>query len=160
MSNTAVRVVKEKRVIPPIVAEILTARGMAPDEMGVFLFSDYDRDLHDPRRLTDMDKAVKRILEAAEKGERVVVYGDYDIDGITASAVLIEGLQALGIEASSYIPDRFEEGYGINQGALAALQSSGAQLVISVDCGITSVDEAAWAREHGLDLRFPMISIT
>ncbi|GAC1372899.1 MAG: hypothetical protein NVSMB39_7120 [Candidatus Saccharimonadales bacterium] len=102
--------------------------------------------------LTDMDKAVARVLEAACLGERVVVYGDYDIDGITASAVLIEGLRALGIEATSYIPDRFEEGYGINQAALAALQLTGAQLVISVDCGITSVDEAAWARDHGLDL--------
>jgi single-stranded-DNA-specific exonuclease len=92
------------------------------------------------------------IALAAERSERVVIYGDYDIDGLTASAIMIEGLAALGIDAVSYIPDRFEEGYGINQAALEQLQREGAGLVISVDCGITSVTEAAWAREHGLDL--------
>jgi single-stranded-DNA-specific exonuclease len=141
-----------KPEVPAVVAEILAARGMAPEEMGAFLFPDYERDCHDPRLLLDMDKAVTRILQAVEAGERVVVYGDYDIDGITASAVLLETFAGLGLQASSYIPDRFEEGYGINQAALEALQMQGAQLVVSVDCGITSVDEAAWAKEHGLDL--------
>ncbi|HEX3081811.1 MAG TPA: single-stranded-DNA-specific exonuclease RecJ [Candidatus Saccharimonadia bacterium] len=139
-------------IVPEIVALILAGRGMAPEQMAAFLYPDYTRDAGDPMLLTDMEKAVDRITRAAGAGERVVVYGDYDIDGITASAVLIEGLRALGIEAESYIPDRFEEGYGINQGALAQLKERGVDLVISVDCGITSVDEAAWAREHGLDL--------
>jgi len=138
--------------IPGIVARILAARGMASSEMGAFLYPDYARDLADPFLMTDMSVAVERILQAARAEERVVVYGDYDIDGITASAVLMEALRALGLEVSSYIPDRFEEGYGINAAALERLQAEGAQLVISVDCGITSVDEAAWAREHGLDL--------
>jgi len=138
--------------IPEFIAELLAARGMTPAEMGVFLYPDYARDVHDPNLLLDMGVAVERILAAAARAERVVVYGDYDIDGITASAVLMEGLAALGLEVSSYIPDRFEEGYGINQAALERLQLEGAQLVISVDCGITSVAEAAWAREHGLDL--------
>lgn len=120
--------------------------------MGVFLYPDYERDCDDPFLLTDMQPAVARIMAAAEANERVVVYGDYDIDGITASAVVIEGLRALGIEARSYIPDRFEEGYGINRAALEMLKADGVQLVISVDCGITSVEEAAWAREHDLDL--------
>jgi single-stranded-DNA-specific exonuclease len=142
----------EVEVIPKIVAEILAVRGVAAEDMAAFVYPDYDRDLHDPFGLTDMGKAVDRIVAAAEREEKVVVYGDYDIDGITASAVLIEALGAIGIEASTYIPDRFEEGYGINQAALERLQAEGAQLVISVDCGITSVDEAKWAREHGLDL--------
>jgi single-stranded-DNA-specific exonuclease len=139
-------------VVPEIVAKILSARGMSPDEMGVFLYPEYDRDMHDPTLLTDMGKAIGRIERAIQGKERVVVYGDYDIDGITASAVMIEALQQHGLEVSSYIPDRFEEGYGINQQALERLQLEGAQLVISVDCGVTSVDEARWAREHGLDL--------
>lgn len=138
--------------IPEIVAQILAGRGMAPEDMGAFLYPDYERGCDDPFLLTDMRPAVTRIMAAAEASERVVVYGDYDIDGITASAVLIEGLRALGIEARSYIPDRFEEGYGINRAALEMLKADGVQLVISVDCGITSVDEAGWAREHGLDL--------
>ena len=142
----------EEQKVSEIVAEILTARGMTPEQMGVFLFPDYERDLHDPMLLTDMDRAVERILAAAASKERVVIYGDYDIDGITASAVMMEGLTALGLEVSSYIPDRFEEGYGINQAALERLQLEGAQLVISVDCGITSTSEARWAKESGLDL--------
>jgi len=138
--------------IPELVVEILKARGMAPAEMGVFLYPDYERDLGDPLLMTDMQAAVDRVFLAAERHEKVVVYGDYDIDGITASAVLMEGLQAYGLEVTSYIPDRFEEGYGINQPALEKLQAEGAQLVVSVDCGITSVKEARWARAHGLDL--------
>lgn len=139
-------------VIPDLITQILSGRGMAPEAMGRFVYPDYVRDRHDPFLLTDMEAAVWRIDQAAKANERVAVYGDYDIDGITASAVLLEGLAALGIEAQSYIPDRFEEGYGINQGALEKLQSQGVSLVISVDCGITSVNEAGWARDHGLDL--------
>ena len=140
------------KFIPDIAAEILAARGLTPDEIEKFLYPDYAADLHDPFLLSDMSIAVERITLAVGRRERVVVYGDYDIDGITASAVLIEALTALGLEVTSYIPDRFEEGYGINLTALESLKIQGAQLVISVDCGITSVDEAEWAKSHGLDL--------
>jgi single-stranded-DNA-specific exonuclease len=125
---------------------------MAAEDISGFLYPDYERDLHDPLLMSDMMLAVERIVAAAELKEKVVVYGDYDIDGITASAVLLEALAANGIEATSYIPDRFEEGYGINQAALEKLKADGAQLVISVDCGITSVAEADWAHDNGLDL--------
>src|SRR6266566_5191321 len=141
-----------ERVVPELVARILAGRGMARDEMERLLWPDYGRDMNDPWLMTDMAVAVDRIVLAAERGEKVVIYGDYDIDGITASAIMIEGLKELGLMAESYIPDRFEEGYGINQEALAGLKASGVDLVVSVDCGITSVKEAAWAREHGLDL--------
>ena len=140
------------RSIPPVVQQILSARGLAPAAMEAFLYPDYDLHLHDPFLLTDMEPAVARILLAVQASERVAVYGDYDIDGITASAVLIEMLAHLGLTATSYIPDRFEEGYGINQAALAKLKQDGFQLVISVDCGITSVSEANWASANGLDL--------
>ena len=151
MAHTADSVIQGAN-IPHIVANILSARGMTAAEMAVFVYPDYLRDLHNPMLLTDMELAVVRIERAARLNEQVVIYGDYDIDGITASAVMIEGLAPLGITAISYIPDRFEEGYGINRGALELLQSRGAQLVISVDCGITSIDEARWAKAHGLDL--------
>ncbi|HEY2003945.1 MAG TPA: single-stranded-DNA-specific exonuclease RecJ [Candidatus Saccharimonadia bacterium] len=140
------------RVVPEIVAKILAGRGMAPEDMATFLYPDYERDTHDPMLMTDMAAAVERIVLAAQRGESTVVYGDYDIDGITASAVVLEAFAAIGLPARSYIPDRFEEGYGINQQALEKLKGEGVQLVVSVDCGITSVNEAKWAREHGLDL--------
>ena len=138
--------------IPDIVYSILKARGFNDKDQLAFLKPDYQKGLHDPFLLKDMNKAVERIALAQANHERVVVYGDYDIDGITASAVLIEALKSLDIEATSYIPDRFEEGYGINKKALIGLKESGYDLVISVDCGITSVDEAIWAKENSLDL--------
>src|SRR6266550_9604878 len=123
--------------VPAMVARILEGRGLTPSEIEVFLFPDYQRDQHDPFLLTDMEVAVKRIMLAAQRHERVVVYGDYDIDGITSTALMVEALGALGLEPESYIPDRFEEGYGINEVALAKLRAGGANLVVSVDCGIT-----------------------
>jgi single-stranded-DNA-specific exonuclease len=142
----------EPALIPEMVARILRARGMAAEQMAVFLYPDYDRDRHDPALLTDMNPAVARLELAVERGEQVAVYGDYDIDGITATALMAECLESAGLKVRTYIPDRFEEGYGINQAALERLQSEGASLVVSVDCGITSVKEAEWARRHGLDL--------
>ncbi len=135
-----------------LIEQLLGRRGLDDLARANFLAPDYDQHLHDPYLMTDMEAAVERILLAAKRKETVVVYGDYDIDGITASAVMIEGLAAQGIKATSYIPDRFEEGYGINQEALEALKAEKVDLVISVDCGVTSGVEAAWAREHGLDL--------
>jgi single-stranded-DNA-specific exonuclease len=136
-----------------ITAQILAKRGLS-DAAGIeaFLNPKYPDDLHDPYLLTDMKPAVKRILEAVSQKQKVVIYGDYDIDGITASAVLLEALHALGLEAASYIPDRFEEGYGINLEALQKLMKEAVDLVITVDCGITSKSEVAWAMAHGLDV--------
>ena len=139
-------------LIPGIIETVLSGRDMNRNEMERFVYPNYDIDLHDPYLMLDMSLAVDRIGLAIERNERVAIYGDYDIDGITASAVMLESLGALGIAAESYIPDRFEEGYGINQEALSSLQKRDFDLVISVDCGITSVKEAAWAKEHGLDL--------
>ncbi len=142
----------QERTTPDIISGILARRGMTPSEIEDFLNPDYERDLNDPYLMLDMDVAVARLAQAARNDERVAVYGDYDIDGITASAVLLEAFAHFGITAESYIPDRFEEGYGLNTTALEYLKTKGYDLVVSVDCGITSVKEAAWAREHGLDL--------
>lgn len=133
--------------------DILIKRGYEkPEEIEAFLNPNYDEQLHDPFLMKGMKLAVDRILEAVEKKQIIVIYGDYDIDGITASTVMVETIRNLGHQARSYIPDRFEEGYGINLDALQKLQSEGVDLVISVDCGITSVKEVAWAMQNGLDV--------
>jgi single-stranded-DNA-specific exonuclease len=139
--------------IPEIVRQILAKRGLVSTaEVETFLHPDYLTGLHDPYLMTDMQLAVDRILAAVAADESIIIYGDYDIDGLTASAVLLEMIRLLGGRAESYIPDRFEEGYGINLEALQTLKARGASLVVSVDCGVTSVSEVAWAMANGLDI--------
>lgn len=137
----------------PLIDQLLRLRGYSkPAEVEAFLNPNYETHLHDPFLMKGMRAAVKRIFEASQNSEKVVIYGDYDIDGLTASAVLLEALQAWGVNATSYIPDRFEEGYGINLEALQKLKTDEVDLVISVDCGITSVKEIEWANANGLDV--------
>lgn len=106
----------------------------------------------DPLQIKDMESAVARIRRAIAGQEDIVIYGDYDVDGVTATALMVTILNALGGKARAYIPNRFDEGYGLNLDAIATLKEEGAGLVITVDCGIRSPDEAARAREIGLDL--------
>jgi single-stranded-DNA-specific exonuclease len=107
---------------------------------------------HDPLLLPDIEPAMARLGAAASGGERVAVYGDFDVDGVTASAVLVEGLGELGADAFAYIPDRFAEGYGVNTGALDRLRTDGASLIVTADCGTSSIDEIAHARSLGMDV--------
>jgi len=107
---------------------------------------------NDPYLLKHMRKAVERILLASKQNEKVVVYGDYDADGITATTVLMEALREIGISPTYYIPDRMTEGYGLHQDALAELYELGATLIITVDCGIRALEEAKFATEVGLDI--------
>jgi single-stranded-DNA-specific exonuclease len=106
----------------------------------------------DPFELLGMRAAVDRLERARRRGERVAIYGDYDVDGVTATALLLLALRQAGVEVSPYIPNRFEEGYGLNSPALESLGRSGVGLVISVDCGIRSVEEVEAARAVGLDV--------
>jgi single-stranded-DNA-specific exonuclease len=136
----------------PVEQQILFSRGLvtrrlANDFLAIPAFAGGD-----PYLIQNMDAAVDRILEARGRDEAVVVYGDYDTDGVTASALLVSFLRRVGIRATSYIPNRFEEGYGLNQDALLELRRGGAQLVITVDCGIRSADEVALARSAGTDV--------
>jgi len=108
-------------------------------------------ELCDPFLLNDMDKAVKRIREGIKKNETVCVYGDYDVDGVTASAILTRYLRDK-VKVINYIPDRESEGYGVNKEAILKIKNQGAGLIITVDCGITSVEEAKYATELGIDL--------
>ncbi|HQG89501.1 MAG TPA: DHH family phosphoesterase, partial [Flexilinea sp.] len=108
--------------------------------------------LYDPFLLDQMDLAVKTILQAIDSRMKIAVYGDYDVDGVTASALLIQVLTALGAEVRGYIPNRFEEGYGVNKEALHTLHEEGIALTITVDCGIRSPEEALFARSLGMEL--------
>jgi single-stranded-DNA-specific exonuclease len=112
------------------------------------------RSMHDPSGIPDLDEAGDRILEAIRDGESIVIYGDYDVDGMTGSAILIHMIRAISPEARvrSYIPHRLEEGYGINAEAIQTLVAEGAGLIVSVDCGITAIEPALVARELGVDL--------
>lgn len=136
-----------------LVQQILAQRGYrTPSEVERFLVPAYDSNLGDPWLMTDMKPAVERISYALAHQQPIAIYGDYDIDGLTATSLMLDFLGSLGANAIGYIPDRFEEGYGINRQALEKLQQQGIRLVVSVDCGITSLSEAAWAKKHGLDL--------
>ena len=102
--------------------------------------------------MTDLDRAVARLRRALAARERIVVYGDYDVDGIAGSAILVRAFRQLGVAVGAYIPNRYEEGYGLNSAALRQLAQDGATVIVSVDCGVTAVKEAALARELGVDL--------
>lgn len=137
---------------PPVLRQILFNRGIGSrDAANSFLRADLTFD-NDPFTMKDMDKAVARIQQALANGEQIAIYGDYDVDGVTATALLVQGLRALGGRVREYIPNRFEEGYGLNNEALDVLLAEGISLVISVDCGIRSPLEAEHAKEIGLDL--------
>ena len=137
---------------PPLLAAMLNIRGITTaEEARRFLHGGADI-LIDPMRMKDMDKAVRRIKAAFTAGETIAVYGDYDVDGITATCLLTDWLRSRGIDCCPYIPDRIEEGYGLNNTAIDSLKSKGVSLIISVDCGITAVDEAKHARDVGVDL--------
>ncbi len=133
----------------PVVAQVLYNRGLAaPEEIAAF-FSDTGAS-ENPFLLRDMDVAVTLIRRIVLAGGLIAVYGDYDVDGVTATAILAQTLNALGAEVCPYIPDREEEGYGLNPEALRTLAEAGVQLLITVDCGIRSLDEVALARSLGM----------
>jgi len=139
---------------PTLFDRLLTARGLS-DPADVRRFCDPRlTDLHEPTLLPDIDRAAARILDAVRSAERIAIYGDYDVDGITASAILFHTLRAIAPDAPlrPYVPHRMDEGYGLNEDALRALRSEGCTLAVSVDCGITAVAPARVARSIGLDL--------
>jgi single-stranded-DNA-specific exonuclease len=138
--------------IPPLITQLLFNRGLKePAQVASFL--DVDESLsNDPLLLTDMHLAVARIYRALLSGEPIAIYGDYDADGITATALLAQGLSALGGTVIPYIPHRLTEGYGLKTAALENLHQQGIGLVVTVDCGITSLSEVKKAQRMGLDI--------
>lgn len=136
----------------PIERKLLHARNILSYQQAEAFLNNNPPEVDDPFMMKDIEKAVQRILDGKKAGEQIVVYGDYDADGITATALLLETLQGAGIAAKHYIPDRMTEGYGLHNEALSQLRSSGTDLVITVDCGIRSVEEIKNAKSMGIDV--------
>ncbi|MBR3621983.1 MAG: DHH family phosphoesterase, partial [Selenomonadaceae bacterium] len=134
----------EELTVSKAFASILLERGVTSKEIAeVFLFPEENQPFHDPLLMQDMGKGTVRILQALGKKEKITVYGDYDVDGITATALLTKTLRTLGGNVDFYIPDRQKEGYGLNVDALKTLRENGTKLVVTVDCGIAGIDEVA-----------------
>ncbi|HSD84378.1 MAG TPA: DHH family phosphoesterase, partial [Anaerolineae bacterium] len=139
--------------IAPLVVQILYNRGITdPDEMAAFLQADRPTSTADLFRMAGMNRTVDRIRRAIKAHEPIAIYGDYDVDGVTATALLVQTLTAFGADVRPYIPRRADEGYGLNVEALQHLKDDGVRLVITVDCGVRSLAEVAFAKTIGLDL--------
>ena len=146
------RLALERAGVPPLAALALSARGIqTAAQAEQFLASDLSL-LHNPMEMQDMARAAGRITRALEDGETIAVYGDYDVDGITSTCLLTDYLRHRGGYVIPYIPDRMEEGYGLNREAVAALRERGVTLIVTVDCGITAVDETLYAASLGVDV--------
>ena len=138
--------------LSPLVTRLLYNRGLSePSQIELFIAAD-SRLLGDPLLLPDMQPAVARVYRALLSAEGIAVYGDFDVDGITGTAILVQGLSLLGARATPYIPHRLTEGYGLKTAALENLRQQGISLVITVDCGITAVNEVRKAKKMGLDI--------
>lgn len=138
--------------ISEVMAKILVNRGLeSSDDVCSFMCADW-RIMQDPFLLPGMNEGSKIILEAIMSQKKILVYGDYDVDGITSTALMIRFLKKYGVSADYYIPDRFEEGYGINKGAVEKIKARGVELIITVDCGISSSVEVQYVKELGMDI--------
>ncbi|PKM67144.1 MAG: single-stranded-DNA-specific exonuclease RecJ [Firmicutes bacterium HGW-Firmicutes-2] len=138
--------------LSPIIARLLINRGVETKEAVDQYYNATTESFHDPFMMTDMKIAVERILRSRDQDEKIMVYGDYDVDGVTSTSILYMFLEELGCLVAYYIPDRHEEGYGINKEALAEIKDRGFDLLITVDTGITAVNEVAYSKEIGLDV--------
>ncbi len=137
--------------VKPLVASILVQRGIHTYEEAREYFRPSRDQLHDPFLMTDMEKAVGRILDAIEKGENILVYGDYDVDGTTAVALLASYLMKFYPNVATYIPDRYGEGYGVSKKGIDFAEDNGFSLIIALDCGVKALDQVAYALEKGID---------
>lgn len=136
----------------PLLAAVLQLRGLGDPEAAMSFLHGGPELLSDPLALRDMDRAAARLNLAVRRNECVAVYGDYDVDGITAVCLLSDYLRGRGLRCETYIPDRVREGYGLNAGAVETLRRRGATLIVTVDCGVTSPGEAALAASLGVDM--------
>lgn len=148
----SVREIARSSGIPDVLARVLFHRGYtSPSEVESYLAPDLTGG-HDPSLLTDLPAAARRLRSAVEQGERIRIHGDYDVDGVTATALLVRVLREMGARVDAHIPHRNEEGYGLSRGAIERAAREGIRVVVTVDCGITALEEARRARELGMDL--------
>ena len=156
INNEKVKLLKEKFNLSNLAAKIISNRNilgreMQEDDIRKFLNPTRD-DFYNPFLLPDMEKAVNRIEKAIENNEKILIYGDYDADGITSTTILTNFFKDIGIEVDKYIPNRLKEGYGINNKALEEIKERGINLIITVDTGITANNQVDYANELGLDV--------
>lgn len=148
----AASVLQQELGIPEKIARLLSLRGIDTYDKAKSFFRPTLELLHDPFLMKDMDKATERLAKAIRGGEKIIVYGDYDVDGTTATSILYTFLKDFGVNVDYYIPHRFKEGYGINIEGIEYAVRENAKLIVSVDCGITAIEETKIAREKGIDL--------
>jgi single-stranded-DNA-specific exonuclease len=147
-----VRRISKALDLPPAIAKILVARGITkPKEIRAWLSPSLE-DLHSPERLTGLKAAVKIVLRVLEAGEKICVFGDFDVDGLTSTALLTSVLRDLGAQVVPVIPDRFSQGYGLHGDTIRRLAAAGVKLLISADCGISNIEETALAKQLGLEV--------
>ena len=137
---------------PPLLCAALALRGIKDERSAAEMIHGGRESVYDAMLIMNMDKAAARVKKAIEQGDKVAVYGDYDVDGITATCLVTDYLTQRGISCRPYIPDRNEEGYGLNLSAIEQLKAEGVSLIITVDCGITAVSETEYARSLGIDM--------
>lgn len=142
----------EKYQLSPLAAQLFALRGINTDEKLDFWFNATEENLADPLLMHDMDKATERINQAIHKGEKITIYGDYDADGITATTIMTETLGILGADVHYFIPDRFRDGYGPNLERYKDIIADGTKLIITVDNGVTGIEEVEYAKKHGVDV--------
>ncbi|MBR3133259.1 MAG: single-stranded-DNA-specific exonuclease RecJ [Clostridia bacterium] len=152
VSITKVKEISEKFNISELLATVMLNRGIEDDSEIEMFLNPTRNDFHDPFLLPDMKEAVDRIEKAIDNQEKVIIYGDYDVDGITSITVLKKFLKDCGLIADYYIPNRLSEGYGLNKDAIDKIKEQGYSLIITVDCGIASIDEIDYANSLGLEV--------
>lgn len=143
--------IKNKLKISELLSEILVNRNVKTEEEARIFLNPTRNDFYDPFLFKDMDIAVDRIIKAIEEKEKVVIYGDYDVDGITSTTVLKQFLEERGLKADTYIPNRLDEGYGLNKDAIDIIANNKNTLIITVDCGISGIKEIEYARTLGIE---------
>lgn len=145
------REISRRLGVSPLLARVLAARGIRSEQQAHDFLSPTLEALHNPFLFTQMDDAVSRLFYAVTHGEPILIYGDYDVDGITAASLLFRFLRHVGAQVSVHIPNRLTEGYGLSLQRLRQSYEEGVRVVVTVDCGITSVEEVQWAKNHGID---------
>ncbi|WP_420337450.1 single-stranded-DNA-specific exonuclease RecJ [Roseibium sp.] len=148
----AAMAISQQRGLPDVLARVMAARGVAAEDASAFLEPSLKTLMPDPSSLVDMDAAVARVADAVQAGKKIAIFGDYDVDGATSSAVLAKYLQWMGLDPVIHIPDRIIEGYGPNGPAIENLQAGGAELLITLDCGSTSFEAFETASKLNLDV--------
>lgn len=149
-NNEKIEEISKKYNLNKLLATILVNRKIEENQIEMYL-NPNRKNFHDPFLMPDMEIAVNRILKAMENKEKIIIYGDYDVDGITSITVLKSFLKDRGIEVDQYIPNRLEEGYGLNNPAVKKIAEQGYDLMITVDCGISGIEEIKYANSLGIE---------